>query len=183
MSEIHGVLDVESVGLHGEGFAVALTIIDSTKTILESSYFGCPDEEAQGSDEDRAWIKENVVPYLPEPNCKNPSEVRNLLWCLYTTWKAELKEQGKTFTLWADCGFPVETRFIAACIDHDLRDRGWESPYPLQEIATIRTAMGLDPTLSYDLPASEKHNPITETHYIAVKLVEWLEVLRDKMAS
>lgn len=187
MLEIHGILDTESVGLHGEGFATALTVIDSNRAILNTVYFGCPDEAAKGSDADREWIKANVVPYLPPPNCSTPSEVRNSIWRVYYDWKNKLvPERNATFTLWADCGFPVEARFFAACIDENLPDRAWESPYPFQEIATIRTALGLDPTLAYDLPEDKRHNPVHETQYIAIKLVEWLEeleVLRAKMAS
>lgn len=177
MVQLHGILDIESVGLHGEGFAAALTIIDSDKNILFSEYLGCPAEVANGFDNDRVWIEKNVLNYLPTPNCKDPSEVRNGMWEYYMKWKKIANERATTFTLWADCGFPVETRFIAACIDENVWERGWESPYPLQEIATIRTALGMDPTLSYELPESERHNPIAETRYIAQKLIEWLDVL------
>ncbi len=180
---LHGILDVESVGLHGEGFAAALTIIDGNKNILESAYFGCPIDTALGREEDRTWVKEVIVPYLPESNYKNPREVRNSFWEYYMDWKAKAKNQDQAFTLWADCGFPVDTRFISDCMNEDISNRRWDGPYPLQEIATIRVALGLDPTPSYGLSESEQHNPIMETRYIATKLMEWLEVIRGKLAS
>lgn len=173
---LHGILDVESVGLHGEGFAAALAIADSeTGRVLEFSYFGCPSETARGTDEARAWIEEHVVPYLPSPNLGTPYEVRQGFWEYYTDWRVKAKSQGVGFSLWADCGFPVEDRFLLTCIDDSLVTREWEGPYPLQEIASIRTKLGLDPVLAYDLPPEERHNPVSETIYIAERLLEWLK--------
>ncbi len=59
-----------------------------------------------------------------------------------------------------ECGWPVEARFLAACIDEDP-DRASDGPYPLLEISTMMQAAGMDPMATYkrkpeELPA---HDP------------------------
>ena len=53
------VFDVESIGLHGEAFAVAGGVY--ADGIRQTEFcFSCPPEEARGDDTDRAWISANV---------------------------------------------------------------------------------------------------------------------------
>lgn len=164
------IFDVESVGLNGEGFAVGVVVVDQkSKAVLEKAYFACPHSSAQGKDEDRKWIESNVIPYLPPPNLTTTEQVREEFWQSYR----RIVEKHPDASIWADCGYPVEYGFMKACTQ-DLSDRIWQAPYPLQEIATIRTALGLDPTLAYDLPPDKRHNPLEECLYIAPKLADWL---------
>jgi hypothetical protein len=156
-------------------FATAIAIINEEAELVDSVYFGCSDEAAEGSESDRIWIKEHIVPFLPEPNRESPRQVRDGIWDFYMKWNEE-----PGFSLWADCGFPVEDGFLLMCVRDGGSDRIWDGPYPLQEIATIRTALGLDPTLPYELSQAEQHNPVIETQYVGAKLVKWLDQLRVK---
>ncbi len=187
MTDILMVLDVESVGLYGQGFAVGYVVIKSDdKTILDKDYFACPSDEASGTMENHSWIEENVVPFLPAPNCNSPEEVRGRFWERFQGWKnsPDLKRLGEDrFFLFADCGYPVETNFLNACVRDNEAERQWSGPYPLQEIATIRTVLGLDPTLSYDLPEDKRHNPLEECLYIAPLLVDWLKTLEEMRST
>lgn len=182
MTDIIMVFDVESVGLYGEGYAVGLTVINGDdKTILDKDYFACPSQKAEGDQEDRAWIEANVDPYLPPPNLETPDQVRNKFWCVFQRWKnsPDLKQHNDIFILFADCGYPVETNFMATCVRDNEPKYKWNAPYPLQEIATVRTMIGLDPTLSYELPEDKRHNPVEECLYIAPLLVDWLGMKKN----
>ena len=137
--------DVESVGLHGEGFAVGWVVRDEQGQEIDSGYLACPIVVARGeSVEDRQWVTENICPHLPESNCANPREVRSRFWKQWLQWK----EQG--YTLWADCGWPVEANFLSACVQDDWGDRCWAGPYPLMEIATVLQMAGMDPLGKYE---------------------------------
>lgn len=178
MTDIIMVFDVESVGLYGQGFAVGYVVIKSNdKTILDQDYFACPSDEALGTMANHSWIEENVLPFLPPANCKSPEEVRSRFWERFQGWQnsPDLKRWGEDkFSLFADCGYPVETNFLNKCVMDNEPEYQWNGPYPLQEIATVRTLLGLDPTLSYELPKDKRHNPVEECLYIAPLLVDWL---------
>ncbi|HEY9598498.1 MAG TPA: hypothetical protein V6D33_12590 [Cyanophyceae cyanobacterium] len=166
------VFDVESVGLHGEGFAVAYVVIDKEKTIRDRGLFHCNYELAlAASSEDKLWVEQNVLPYLPEPDPDlTPRDIRFRFFEKWLYWR----EQGAT--LWADCGWPVEGRFLANCVSDNLPINYWSGPYPLQEIATVRTMIGRDPIEPYELSEEQRHNPLAECEYIAPLLVDWLSV-------
>lgn len=176
MTQTLFIFDVESVGLYGTGFAVAVVIYDrGTKTVLEKQYFACSPQDAAGLLEDHQWINQHVVPFLPQPNLTSVAEVRQAFWELYFKSKTTYPD----VSTWADCGYPVEARFLQACVcDRGNNERTWQAPYPLQEIATVRTILGLDSTLAYDLSEDKRHNPLEECLYIAPKLANWLDDLR-----
>ena len=67
-------LDIESIGLHGEGFAVGFTVVDSLGCEMEAATFACPPDAAQGTENDRAWVMQNV-PTLVETHA-TPRAVR-----------------------------------------------------------------------------------------------------------
>jgi len=167
------VFDVESVGLHGEGFAVAWVVVDETGKRIASASYHCNPDDAVGHDDNRKWVAANVtVP--PVGYCRHPSHVRNEFW---RAW-AYANERGAT--LWAECSWPVETRFLAACVDDDFESRQWSGPLPLHDIATLRLAAGLDPLatverLPDELPA---HNPLTDATQSARLLLEAWKALR-----
>lgn len=142
------VLDVESNGLDGKAFAVGWVVTDHGKVVHEE-FLRCP---INGTVD--PWVLENVIPHLPPINCESPEDLRLRFW---QSWIA-LKEAG--VTVWADCGFPVETNFLSACVKDDPEVRKWQSPYPLHEIATVFEMKGLDPTAKYDRLADEiAHHP------------------------
>ena len=46
------VFDVESIGLHGEGWAVGFVLLGHDGETLKEGYFACPQESALGSPEE-----------------------------------------------------------------------------------------------------------------------------------
>lgn len=182
------VFDVESVGLHGQGFAVGWVILLDGKEV-QGHWVGCPSLEAKGTKEGRAWIAENIPVGVLSPNAphrrERPVDVRRSFW---EVWQAE-KAQGAT--LWADCLWPVEARFVIACIEDargsPLRSkttlaettREWSGPYPFHEIGTLRLAAGLDPLSSEARTEAEKlvHHPLHDARQSARLLTEAFEIL------
>lgn len=154
--------DVESVGLHGEGFAVGWVAVVGDNEV-ESGYDACPSAAAHGEPADRAWIAENVIPHLPGPTCDTPREVRSRFWAVWMRYR----EQG--FSLLADCCWPVEARFLCACVDDAPAERGWHGPYPLLDVSSMLLQAGHDPTANYGrLPAEEPaHHPTTDARQSA----------------
>jgi hypothetical protein len=137
------VIDVESVGLHGEGFAVAWVIGSGVAELgpveIGAGVAFCLAACARGPAEGLQWVRDHVTldtagrcPRSEVYECASPREVRNVFWTNWLTWR----ERG--MTLWVDCGWPVEARFLAACVDEDPKAREWRGPYPLHEIATLR---------------------------------------------
>lgn len=136
------VFDVESVGLHGEGFAVGYVIIDQSGAELESGLAMCPDMAASGTPADRDWIRRNIRHALdqkvePPPTrmiayYEEPIEVRNFFWGV---WVHDCRDAG-TWVL-ADCPWPVEARFLNDCVDDYPLARNQFGPYPIIDITTL----------------------------------------------
>lgn len=172
------VFDVESVGLHGEGFAVGAVILDAEAgASLGEHYFYCGPEKASGHDEGRLWVAENV----PEPdwgryeragvkgyNCHSTEDLRSKFWSIWLL----TRQQGGALA--ADCAWPVEARFLAACIDDQPKEREWQGPYPLHDIASMRLAAGFDPLATEGRFAIERpaHDPLCDARQSARLLFE-----------
>lgn len=166
------VFDVESIGLHGEAWAVGWVVVDGDGVEVGRGMFVCPPYAAEGMPADREWVGENC-PRLTV-NCSTPAEVRAAFW---SAW---LIERAQGSVLVADCAWPVEARFLAACVDVDPNGRRWNGPYPLHEVATARMLAGLDPLATVDrLPNEEpKHNPLTDARQSARLFIEALRAVK-----
>lgn len=180
------VIDVESVGLHGEGFWAAWVLVDLANPkfqVLEEGSYYSPECLADGSDEGRSWIAENVDPSFMREGvlCANPGVVRSMFW---GDWK-RLKEQGAVMA--GECIWPVESGFLSACVADDL-SREWEGPYPLYDISTLIKCAGADPMAEYERLGNEKaHSALGDArqsarllHRFASKLKE---VFRDQVSA
>jgi hypothetical protein len=157
------VFDVESVGLHGEGFAVAGGVyLENGAAQMEFS-FACPIDEAKGDDEGRAWVKKNC-PTL-EVTHHIPFGIRDAFW---KEWM-KAKAQDPLIVMAAECGWPVEARFLCACVDDASEERTWKGPYPLHDVASFMVAAGMDPMAKYERTPSEmpEHNPLTDARLSA----------------
>jgi hypothetical protein len=166
------VFDCESIGLHGETFAVGYVVINCEGKEMGRACWACYPDEAKGSDEGRRWVKENV-PSLVRTHT-GPKYIRGAFWEAWLWWK------DKGTVLCADCAWPVETRFLAACVDDNPSTRTWEGPYPLYDLASLRLAAGFNPLaveerLPHELPV---HNPLADALQSARLLVETLGILR-----
>lgn len=164
------VFDVESIGLHGEGFAVGYIVVNRAGETLDHGLIACDPLRAQGEPKNLAWVLENVP--AMHYGCFSPFGVREEFWNAWMHWKA----QGAVLV--ADCAWPVEARFLAACVDDSKLSREWEGPYPLHDLASVLLALGKDPLatnerLPNELPA---HHPAKDAQQSARLLLSALRV-------
>jgi hypothetical protein len=162
------VFDVESVGLHGEGFAVGYVVVDAAGKELESGLFACPVDRVVGEFEGREWVVQHVPRLALTHN--RPQAVRTAFWQRWLHWKA----QGAVLV--ADCGWPVEARFLAACVDDAPERRGGDGPYPLHDLASVLWAHGRDPLATHERRPDEQpaHHPLMDARQSARLLVHAL---------
>lgn len=161
------VFDVESNGLHGEGFAVGWVVVHDQETVAEGIAV------SRTHDPLTPWVVEHVLPALPRWTHETEKDVRDRFWGVWI----DCCRQGPTLMA-ADVAWPVEARFLAACVDDHRAEREWDGPYPLVDIASVRLAAGLDPLaeverLPNELPA---HNPLADARQSARLLLEALAV-------
>lgn len=169
MKDTFFVFDVESVGLHGEGFAVAGGVYLAGSSQWEFCY-ACPTDEAEGDLEGRRWVKENV----PEMDITH----RDTYGLRLAFWEAWERAKSGSAEMAAECLWPVEARFLRDCITDDAQ-RLASAPYPIHEIASVMLAAGMDPLATYDRTPSEmpRHNPLADARQSARLLSEALAVL------
>ena len=172
------IFDVESAGLHGEGFAVAGGVYINGAAQSEFR-FCCPPEEAEGEEADRDWVKANVP--VMEITHRDPRGIREAFWAKWM----EAKKQYPGIKMAGECIWPVEAGFVARCIYQDKEKRNWEGPYPFHEIASFMQAAGMDPMATYERKASEKpaHEPLADARLSARLLTEALETIAKKEAE
>lgn len=176
------VFDVESVGLHGEGFAVGYVVMSDGQEV-ESGFFRCDPAVANGTLMDHLWVKANVCPAIKVPVACHyydnlgspcPRHVRDLFWSRWEKWNNE-----GSALLAADVPWPVESRFLSDCI-HDVSARAEFGPYPIIDVASVRFAAGIDPLdgpirCGEDIPA---HHPLGDARQSARLLEEAMNVRR-----
>jgi hypothetical protein len=173
------VLDIESVGLHGEGFAAAYCIIDTEMSNTdameerpfyerESAVFGCPMMSAQGEAASRMWVSENLpAEILVRQDFPNPVEFRTAFW---RGWAAT-RRMYPGVEMFVDVGWPVEARFLSACVDDDPK-RSDEAPFPLHDITSMIAGSGVPlehvpRQYAWELP---EHDPLADVRHSARKL-------------
>lgn len=167
------VIDVESVGLHGEAFAVGYVVTDDTGKRVAEDLIACNPKIARGTASDFEWVKRHVPDMAFTAGA--PQHVMERFWIVWLDWK----ERGAE--MWADCAWPVEARFLAACVEDGHPARDYQGPYPLHEIATLLLARGLDPLATFqrlpdELPA---HNPLADARQSA-RILHMLLTGREK---
>lgn len=157
------VFDVEAVGLHGEAFAVGYVVMDENGNRVEEKQWACDPALARGTSEGFQWVDEHVG-HL-EYNCSSPDAVRVAFWTAWRRWVNT--EEG--CELWVDCGWPVEARFLMACVEQDHTKREYSGPYPLHEIGTLMVAFEIDPIVSVERLPDElpMHTPLTDARQSA----------------
>lgn len=154
------IFDVESVGLHGEAFAVAGGVYRNGETLSEF-FFACSPEDALGEESDRAWVRENIPPLFQNRSC--PASVRDSFW---REWEAA-KTVYPGILMAGECVWPVETNFLSACAA--VAGCKWGGPYPLHEIASVLLAAGMDPLKTYERLPDElpRHHPLADARLSA----------------
>lgn len=170
MSILYMVFDVESAGLHGEGFAVGFVVTNGKET-LDLGLYACPLYKVQGhkgDSEGRNWVKQHC-PTIKKTH-EHPRGMRTMFWNKWQKWKV----QGAVLV--ADCAWPVEARFLAKCVDDEPNSREWTGPYPLFDLSSVLLAMGINPLEKFPREESElpEHNPLNDAKQSARILVEHL---------
>lgn len=186
------IWDAESVGLHGQGFAVGGGVYDIHGKAIREFQWDCLPSRANGIardlilDErgsaakvqeagDKQWVHENVKIDPNSINVATPELVRRGFWHEWETAKAEFPG----ILMAVECGWPVEARFLIECIQDDPATRNWRGPYPMHEIATLMLAAGMDPMATYDRTPEESpaHEPLADARLSARLLSEALSRL------
>lgn len=160
------VFNAESIGLHGDPFAVAGGVY--TRGIEQERFcYSCPDKMAEGNLEDRAWVRENCPP-IP---ITHPSP-RTLCTAFWRKWD-EYKSQFPGLVAVAECQWPVEARLFHRAVELDQHARNWEGPYPLHELASFMVAAGMDPMHNYEREGKEHpaHDPLSDVR-LSARLLE-----------
>jgi len=168
-NDLFMVFDVESVGLHGEGFAVGWVVVDRKGERLEECCLSCDPAQCAGTDKSRDWVLENVHPLAVTSPTKQ--HLRNSFWHEWRKWA------DKGAVLVADCAWPVEANFLNACVRLNHSEREWQGPYPLHDLASVLLAVGADPLavterLPDELPA---HHPLMDARQSARQLITALK--------
>lgn len=168
------VFDVESIGLHGDAFAVAGGIYSDDGQVGWEFRLAAPREIANGDDSDREWVDINV----PHMNPTHPTlrEMRDAFWAEWEKAKAE----GAIMA--AECLWPVEGGFVQQCVRDDMENRKWKGPYPFLEISSVLLAAGMDPMAEYERHPEElpKHDPTADARQSARLLSEALITIAEK---
>lgn len=166
------VIDVESIGLHGDAFAVAWVQADAEMNEAGSGCLHVPLGLAEGDASSREWVEANVTLPQDSVECASPRMMRDMFWAIWTLTRA----QGHAIL--AECLWPVEAGFLAKCIADDPIGRNWEGPYPFHDIASVRLAAGLDPLATCDRLPDETpaHNPLADAR-------QSLRLFREAMTS
>lgn len=177
-NKMYMVFDCESVGLHGEAFAVGFVVIDSGGFELDSGLYSCSLHHAIGSQFGREWVTLNCLGKFDITH-SNPSEVREMFWKKWQEWKSN------GAMLVTDCGWPVEARFLARCVDADPIEREWLGPYPLHDVASMLLTLGKDPLAKLERKNNElpEHNPLADARQSARILLDCLHDLRTTTTS
>ena len=170
-------VDVESVGLHGDGFAVGWVVYDTSKPAAGAlTHSICSDLVLPDDQETADWLTDNI-PLDERGALRSISGLRTETKCMKKLtmrndfWKAWLAVRAAGHTredvdarMLVDCGWPVEARFLAACVDDAPDERGWEGPYPLVDLGSVLVAMGLDPLATHERYPDESpaHHPTAD---------------------
>lgn len=171
------IIDVESIGLHGEAYAVAGGIYVDGVAIPGSEFtYACDPSLADGVESDREWCRENI-PEIQVTHA-SPEAVKNAFW---TKWR-EAKESNPELQMAAECQWPVETNFLSGTIALDPEDRRWKGPYPIHDIATAMLSAGMDPMKDYQRLPNElpKHDPLADIRQSARLLSEALRLVNHQ---
>jgi len=152
--------DVESIGLHGEGFAVGYVLIDDGVEQY-AGYVAVDPAIARGPVESRQWVAENVPHIVPSHD--SLVQMRNAFWDHLQAAKAE------GAIILSDCGWPVEANFLSACVADQPETRTWQGPYPLVDVSALVVATGGDPTATRERFPSElpAHHPVSDARQSA----------------
>jgi hypothetical protein len=149
------VFDCESISLHGSTFAVGCIVADKKGNEIDRFELLSLEGKQKACD----WVKQNVIPNLEDmPICETDLELRNSFFDFYIKHK-------DTCNIYSDVNFPVETNFLSAVVNDDIKNREWSMPYPLHDIA-MSFDVSIDRCKYYEEKTGKKlrkHNPTDDS--------------------
>lgn len=171
--------DVESMGLHGIGFAVGWVVltVDDGELVEEVGvgYLGFDPEVLKPRvDADTvSWLEKNVLPVLEYYNCATLTDMHAAFWGELQLWK----KRGALIV--ADCSWPVEANFLSRCMSLS-KVEPFDGPHPLHEVATMLLAAGMDPLGEYERFENElpKHHPTADARQSARMFVTAMQKVK-----
>lgn len=174
MRQLFMVFDVESISLHGEGFAVGYVVVDRKGREEAHGRFACPPDLAHGNKTNREWVEKNI-PSLKMTHA-DPRMVRDAFWREWRFWR------DVDAVLVADCAWPVEARFMNQCVDDLREEREWGGPFPLHDLASVILTRGGDPLKDHERKLSHTpvHDPLADARHSARLLIQYLGPEEDK---
>lgn len=160
--------DAESIGLHGDAFAIGFTVTDLNRIVHDEEMYSCSRDLCKGQPSDLEWVNENIPPL--KITHKTLIEMRNAFWEKWQYWK----KQGAMLV--TDCGWPVESNLLTACINDNVVERMWEGPLPMLDISSLLFITGKDPIATRPRFKSELpvHNPLADARQTARILIDLL---------
>ena len=154
------IFDCESVGIHGESFAVSLVLAKNLEEVWHITWACLPNEamnQSSSGADDFKWVKEHIRLPADTIYLGNPYQVRSQFWAKWL----ELREE--KCLLCSDVTWPVETNFLTACIQDNPGPHNWLGPYPLIDVNVIHR-LGDPPRtrLPEHLP---EHDPLCDARH------------------
>lgn len=156
------VFDVESVGLHGLGFAVGGLMLLGDEILWEFSY-ATEMQSWMGDSDDVHWIRQHL-PHLQLTH-EGTYELRKAFWA---KWQEATQAADKVYAV-ADCAWPVEANFLSSCILDNLFERKWAGPYPLLDLSSMLLMKGYNPLHTFERLSGEnlEHHPLCDARQSA----------------
>lgn len=180
------MLDVESVGLHGDALAYGFVIEDGGRVVEEGFAIANPDNCA-GERQDFDWLRVNVFPWInamspvfpsaggapaiqQDPTtgvlvtlCDGPAALREAFW---SVWE---RERVRGTQLWTDVCWPVEANFLSACV-RARTSRKFQGPYPVMDAATLWETSHGGVVLMRQPNELPEHHPLMDCRHSLRKL-------------
>ena len=156
--------DAETDGLYGEAFTIAAAVVDENGAVLDTFCEKC---EAPGVSD--PWTRENCLPYLADiPSCESRAALREHFWAFYARYRSAC-------VIVADVPRPVEARLLRDCVEAAPKERTFQGPYPLIDVASVLFALGLDPDadrMAYSGWQGKRHHPLDDAVASALCLIK-----------
>ena len=167
-------LDVETDGLYGSFLTVALIATDWEGNELERAYLGIRREKMHITE---PWVEENVLPRLGE---YEPVDTEEEL--LRKAWDFWLRYREEAYAV-CDVGYPVEARFLKACVELDVKQNAMLAPFPLVDLSSLILAKGYEPLINReelvaDYESTKQHN---ELYDVEVSIEVWKKLMSKKV--
>lgn len=167
-------VDVETDGLYGKFLTVAMVVTDWAGNELEQIYYGIRREKMHVTE---PWVAENVIPKLGKYET-----VENEVELLQKAWRFWERYSEDAYAV-CDVGYPVETRFFAACVMQDEKECAMRAPFPLIDLSSLVLAKGYDPLIKreeliVDCENEKVHNALYD---VKVSILIWRKLMEEKI--